>query len=156
VTIPEPSYVTAKEVKEQTLVTSLTDFATSDLNKLIQLAESQIDAYVCPQIHHPDDDNTSRVFPRRVDIDEDGNPEIPLQVSLACLRQVEWLYLQWWDNKDDQAMPTERDTQSESIGGDGSYSASYSQGMDRATICLQAKALLANFVSRTVGISVSL
>lgn len=170
-TIPDPTYITAAEVREQTLITGLADAETiddDDLEKLISIAEDQIDSFVGPQKHHYADTNIERVFPREQDYYVEGTtggqepdpdtPEIPLKVSLACLRQVEWLYTQWWSNRATQTLPEAKATTSESIGGDGSYTADYAGGgvdFTSATLCDQAKALLQGFVSRFTGISVS-
>ena len=157
-TVPEPTYISPAEVKEQTSLTALDSLSDADLKLLIQTAEDQIDAYCGPQRHHWDDLNTDRVFPREFDQDGDGNPLVPYKVSRACLRQVEHLFLQWWSTRATTDLPTEHAIESESIGGDGSYSHTLaSGGMDfsAATISEQAKALLRGFVSRSAGIDVS-
>ncbi len=167
-TIPDPTYITAAEVKDQTRIPGLEALDNEDIEFLIQNAEDLIDAYVKPQKHHPKDTNINRVFPRVQDyqrigtgdgIDSDPEtPEIPYKVSLACLRQVEWLYSQWWPNVETAAIPTERTVESEDIGGDGSYSATYARGgmsLDGASLCDQAKTHLEGFVSRFTSLSTS-
>lgn len=157
-TIPDPTYITEAEVAENTLITALAALSTENRKKLIQRAESQIDKYVGRQEHHPDDDNTDRVFPRLEDIDDYDNPIIPLNISQACLAQVEYLYTQWWSNSSTTQEPVEKNVQSEDIGGDGSYSAAYANnGMTTAAdlLCSQAKALLDGYVARFVPLSVT-
>lgn len=158
-TIPDPTYITEAEVTANTLITALGSLSTDQRKKLIQRAESQIDKYVGRQQHHPDDDNTDRVFPRVEDFDEDsGDPIIPLDVSQACLAQVEYLYTQWWSTRTTTQEPVEKNVQSENIGGDGSYSATYANnGMTTAAdmLCPQAKALLDGYVARFVPLSVT-
>jgi hypothetical protein len=158
-TIPDPTYITAAEVAANTLITALTNLAAENTTKLIQRAEAQIDKYVGRQQHHPDDDNTDRVFPRLEDFDEDsGATIIPLDISQACLAQVEYLYTEWWSVSSTSQTPVERNVESESIGGDGSYSATYGNGgmtTSADLLCSQAKALLDGYVARFVGLSVT-
>jgi len=156
-TVPEPTYITADEVAEQTLIAALQDLEPGNITKLIQVAEGQIDRFCGRQPHHPYDSNLDRVFPRAQDfsvtvfsgsrLEFPETPAIPLAVSVACLRQVEWLFLQWW--------PTSATTQpkagsvaveQESIGGDGSYSATYANPTDlsRASLCAESQAELEN------------
>lgn len=160
-TVPEPSYITAAEVREQTLIAGLKEEDTIDnanLAILIQSAEDQIDAYVGPQKHHPDDDNDDRVFPRDSDEDLDGYPQVPYQVARACLRQVEWLYTQWYPSRTTDQLPVEHDVQSEDIRADGSYSVDYARGgmdLSAASLCPQARVMLDRFRSRFSQIGVS-
>ena len=170
-TIPDPTYITADEIRAQTLITGLDNAQTiSDENveKLISIAEQQIDDYVGPQKHHYADSTIERVFPREQDYYIAGStsgpvpypdtPEVPLKVSLACLRQVEWLYTQWWTNRATKTLPSEKEVTAESIGGDGSYSADYANGglgFTQSSLCDQARKLLQGFVSRFTGISVT-
>jgi hypothetical protein len=167
VTIPDPTYITVDEVQENSLVTGLKDdsagvLGDADITKLIQHAEAQIDAYCGKQEHHPYDGNLDRVFPRAQDysvVVSNGlryeyprTPVIPLDVSTACLRQVEFLYLQWWPNRE-TAQPTASNhaVEQEAAGGDGSYSATYSGGgtdLTAASLCDQAKVLLTGYRSR--------
>ena len=149
-TIPDPTYISVDEVVANSLVAALIELEPADITKLIQRAESHIDRYVGRQQHHPDDENTDRVFPREVDYDDEGAAIIPLPVSEACLAQVEYLYLQWWSVRETGSMPVQRDVTTESIGGDGSYSASYADEgkvFADATLCAQAKMFLNGFVS---------
>ena len=156
--VPDPSYITAAEVRDQTLVADLRELGDEDLSILIQTAEDQIDAFVGPQEHHPDDPTTDRVFPRLYDTDDDGHPAVPYKVSRATLRQVEWLFVQWWPARDIAELPVEHPVKERSIGGDGSYSEILSgEGIDfsRATLSQSAQTLLNGFVSRTAGIDVT-
>jgi hypothetical protein len=156
--VPTPSYITAAEVKANSLVAGLIALSNSDIEKLVTIAEDQIDAYVGPQRHHPDDDNENRVFPREEDIDEDGNSVIPYRVSVACLRQVEWLYTQWWNSRTSSLLPVVEEVSQEDIRGDGGYSAVYNRGGggdSKVSLCLQAQELLKGFVSRVTAIGVS-
>lgn len=156
--VPDPKYITVAEVRTQTLIEDLRDLGDGDMKILIQTAEDQIDAYVGPQEHHPDDETTVRVFPRLYDTDEDRNPEIPYKVSRATLRQVEWLYTQWWNDRETSELPVEHAAKERSIGGDGSYSETLAgEGIDfsRATLSQSAQTLLNGFVSRTAGIDVT-
>lgn len=156
--VPDPKYITASEVRAQTLIEELSDLGDSDLKILIQIAEDQIDAFAGPQEHHPDDTVTDRIFPRLKDIDEDGNPSVPYKVSRATLRQVEWLYTQWWCDRATSELPVEHPFKQRSIGGDGSYSETLSgEGTDfsRATLSQAAQSLLRDFASRTAGIDVT-
>jgi len=156
--VPDPKYITESEVRTQTLIEELSDLGDSDLKILIQIAEDQIDAFVGPQEHHPDDTVTDRVFPRLCDIDADDNPAVPYKVSRATLRQVEWLYTQWWQDREAAELPIEHPFKQRSIGGDGSYSETLSgEGTDfsRATLSQAAQSLLRDFASRTAGIDVT-
>ncbi|MDB5344259.1 MAG: hypothetical protein JWP89_2636 [Schlesneria sp.] len=158
-TIPDPTYITEAEVAANTLITALASLSPADRTKLIQRAESQIDKYVGQQQHNPDDDNTDRVFPRMEDFDEDtGYPIVPLAVSQACLAQVEYLFTQWWGTSSISQQTVQKTVSQESIGGDGSYSATYANdgkttGVD--LLCTDAKAFLDGYVSRFVGLSVT-
>ncbi len=167
-TIPEPSYITVDEVKTQSKIEGLNDLENEDIAFLIQNAEDQIDAYCGPQAHHPNDVNITRVFPRERDYRRVGTgdgiedypetPEIPYKVSIACLRQVEWLFTQWWPHSDTSQFPVEHAVESEDIGADGSHSVTYARGgvdLSSASLCDQAKLQLAGFVSRFVGMSTS-
>lgn len=167
-TIPDPSYITEAEVKENTLITALSSLAEADVKKLIQAAEDHIDKYVGRQPHHPRDSNLVRVFPREQDFSRVGSgsgiaeypdtPEIPYEVGVACLRQVEWLYQQWWPNRATSQAPLQHAVTSRSIGGDGSYSESRAGGgvsFVEATLCDQAKVLLDGFRSRWAPIDVT-
>ena len=156
--VPDPQYITISEVRTQTLIEDLRDLGDADMKILIQTAEDQIDAFVGPQEHHPDDPVTNRVFPRLYDLDDGGNPEIPYKVSRATLRQVEWLYTQWWNDKETAELPVDHPVKQRSIGGDGSYSETLAgEGTDfsRATLSQSAQTLLNGFVSRTAGIDVT-
>lgn len=156
--VPAVSYITAAEVKSQTLLATLKNLAEADVEQLIEIAEDQIDAYVGPQAHHQDDTNTDRVFPREQDCDASGNPVIPYRVSRATLRQVEWLYSQWWPSRTTMELPVMYPISSRDIGGDGSYSETLARGginLSEASLSEQAKLLLNGFVSRMVGISVT-
>lgn len=154
-TIPDPSYITAEEVKLHTLIAGLKTLSKESITTLIQRAEGQIDKHVGWQEHHPDDENTTRVFPRLLD-DDCGSPIIPYDVSMACLAQVEHLYTQWWAKSATTLEPSNREVKSESIGGDGSISVEYA-GPARPDdmLCDQAKAYLSGFVNRVVAISVT-
>jgi hypothetical protein len=158
-TIPDPSYITVEEVEANTLIEALATLGEENITKLIQRAEDQIDTHVGQQKHHPDDENTDRVFPRENDFDPDtGTVLIPYLVSKAALSQVEWLYTQWWSTRTTTQPKANRDVTSESIGGDGSYSADYaSEGklFPEAMLCDQARAYLSGFVSRFVPLSVT-
>ncbi len=167
-TIPDPTYVTAQEVKDETLITALGALEAQNIEKLIKVAEAQIDAYCCKQPHHPFDSNVDRVFPREQDYQVTGaaggpleypdRPQIPLDVSLACLRQVEWLYTQWWSNSATDLPPSNRAVTSESIGGDGSWSGDYAKGgsdFAEASLCEQARGLLEGYRSRTAPLSLT-
>lgn len=164
--VPDPTYITADEVAEQTRVTGLADLEEDDLTYLIQTAEDQIDAYVGPQQHHQWDGNLDRVFPRTQDFSvvvADGvrtqypeTPVIPYRVSRACLRQVEWLFTQWWPSAGTASLPTDHDLSSREIGGDGSYGETRARGgtdLAQASLCHEAKALLTSYVSRSGGIA---
>jgi len=156
--VPDPTYITADEVKEQTLISGLESLEEPGRKKLIQLAEDQIDAYVGPQEHHPDDETENRVFPRVEDVDDDGYAAIPYKVSRACLRQVEFLYTEWWDERTSALLPTNIEREQVSIGGDGSYSESRARGGTadgKCSLCDAARELLKGFVSRTCGIDVT-
>lgn len=157
-TIPEPTYITEADVASNTLIEGLSSLSAENRKKLIKRAESQIDKYVRMQPHHPDDTNTDRVFPREQDSDDQGYPIIPLAVSEACLAQVEHLYLKWWSTRTTSAIPVNKGVASESIGGDGSYSATYSNDGESSSadiLCDQAKAFLEGLVSRFVQLSVT-
>lgn len=170
-TIPTVSYITEDEVKAQTTITGLQTLFTgnkADLTMLIQTAEDQIDAYCGPQQHHQYDANIDRVFPRVQDyaITSAGGftyeypitPQVPYKVSRACLRQVEWLYTQWYAGRATDTLPTDYPIESQDIGGDGSYAEKRARGglnFTEATVCDQAKALLAGFVSRMAQIGVT-
>lgn len=162
--VPTPSYITAAQVDEQSMIMGLTDLEDDDINSLIAVAEDQIDAFVGPQEHHPEDDNLDRVFPRVQDYsrsnegDDRDTPVIPYKVTRATLRQVEFLYAQWWPTRATAEMPTNKPVTDEEIGGDGSYSASYAHGgvdFSAASLCDASKALLEGFRSRWAGISVT-
>lgn len=162
--VPTPSYITAAEVKTQSKIAALITLADTDIDTLIEVAEDQIDAYVGPQQHHPEDNNLDRVFPRAVDYertndgDDRDTPVIPYKVTRATLRQVEFLFLNWWPNKATAEMPTNKAITDQDIGGDGSYSVSYAHGgvdFSAASLCDAAKTLLDGFRSRWAGLSVS-
>jgi hypothetical protein len=167
-TVPDVSYITAEEVKEQSLNTGLTALTDGEVESLISIAEDQIDAYVGPQPHHPSDTNIERVFPREQDhtVTNDGSgiyydtssAEVPYKVARACLRQVEWLYVNWWDDRTSSMLPTEHDASSVSIGGDGSYSETRrAGGSDHrgASLSSEAKSLLEGFKCDFCGIDVT-
>jgi hypothetical protein len=153
-TIPAPTYLSVAELKSSTKITALAALSDGDLTYLLQTAEDTIDAYVGRQRHHPDDENTDRVFPRAMDEENDA-PVIPYLVSRACLRQVEWLYTQWWPTSATEELPVEHDLESESIGGDGSYSYKRARlDLSAASLSPQARALLSDFRSRSAGIAI--
>lgn len=157
-TVPDPTYITPIEVRTQTLIESLKSLSDDDLTILIQTAEDQIDAFCGPQEHHPEDENIDRLFPRARDMDEDGNPEIPYKASRATLRQVEWLFTQWWEERETAELPLDHPIKDRSIGGDGSYSETLSgEGTDfsRATLSKAAQTLLGGFQSRAAAIDVT-
>lgn len=166
--VPDPTYIESDEVVDQTLLTALQHLDPAEIDKLIQIAEEQIDAYVGPQPHHWADTNIERVFPREQDFSRVGStggvieypntPEVPAKVSRACLRQVEWLYTQWYTTSGTSLLPTNQEVEQESIGGDGSYSATYARGGSlegKVSLCTQAQELLKGFVSRVCGIGVT-
>lgn len=166
--VPDPTYISATEVIDQTLIANLKTLDPANINVLIRNAEDQIDNHVGPQRHHPFDSNSDRVFPRVQDYsfsivsgqryEYPETPVIPYKVMRATLRQVEFLYLQWWSTSTTAQTPVEKDVSAEEIRGDGGYSAVYTGGgMDLAgaSLCHEAKALLNGFVSRWAGISVS-
>ncbi len=168
--VPDVSYLTAAEVKQYSLVTGLKDGSTGvledeDIETLITTAEDQIDAYCGQQPHHPND-STRRVFPREQDFSKvrsggtlNEYPDIaviPYNVSRACLRQVEWLYLQWWPNSA-TSQPTSMNyvVEQQAISGDGGYSETRAMGgtdLASASLCDQAKLLLKGYVSRWAAI----
>lgn len=161
-TIPDPTYVTAEEVKENTRIAGLSALADDDVGFLIQHAEDQIDARCGPQMHHPYDDNVERVFPRDCDYRRTSTaeyplePEIPYLISRACLLQVEYLYLNWWPDVETRQATLSSPVQSESIGGDGTYSATYARGgldLSAATLAPPVLAILdRQFTSRVAEI----
>lgn len=155
--VPAPSYITVAELRAQTLIKQLSEIGDGDIETLIQIAEDQIDAYVGPQEHHPDDINVSRIFPRLYDTDGNNEPAVPYQVARASLRQVEWLYTQWWCERETTSLPIENTVKQRSIGGDGSYSETLADGFgfSQATLCDQAKALLKDYVSRAAPLDVT-
>lgn len=155
--LPDPTYLAVAELKANTLITGLSSLPDGDITKLIQRAERDIDNHVGQQTHHPEDDNTSRVFPRAED-DDCGTPVIPLKVSEACLAQVEDLFLKWWPNRTTSQPKVHRDVASEDIGGDGSYSATYAdEGKTTAenALCAQARFCLTGYASRFAPLSVA-
>ncbi len=167
-TTPDPSYITADEVEEQTQITALADLETEDIEYLITTAEDQIDAYCGRQAHHPFDTNLDRVFPREQDyrvvgsatgpIEYRDTPEVPYNVSKATLRQVEWLYTQWWSNRATELPTVDMPVESRSIGGDGSYDETFARGglgLSEASVCDQAKLLLKDFKAGTAQLSVT-
>jgi len=167
-TVPDVSYITGEEVTANTLLTGLAALSEPNREILIAIAEDQIDSYVGPQPHHYADTNIDRVFPRSEDFYRVGTgdgieeypdtPEIPYQVSRACLRQVEYLYTNYWDNRTSSLLPIKRELSSVSIGGDGSYSATRARGGTQdgeEELCEAARKLLKGFVSRTCGIDVT-
>lgn len=164
-TVPAPTYISAADVIAQTFLTGLQELNPENITRLIQAAEGQIDKYVGPQPHHPYDDNLDRVFPRAQDfsIVQSGGvrreypetPVIPLDVSMACLKQVEWLFLQWWPNRETAQAPVKNyDITDRAIHADGSYSESRANAGDfeKATLCPETKGYLANYRSRWAGI----
>lgn len=162
--VPDVTYITVEDLKAQTLISALAVLGDDELTTLIQTAEDMIDAYVGRQKHHYFDTNITRVFPRVEDyqrtnfIEFPAIPEIPYQVSRACLRQVEWLYSQWWPNRETDEIPVEYDVASVDVGGDGSVAEKrVRDGLDfsSATLSVQARNLLTPFRSRVAGISVS-
>jgi len=162
--VPTPSYITADEVKAQSKIAALIALQNPDINSMIETAEDQIDAYVGPQPHHPEDDNLDRVFPRTVDYERtnDGDDRdtavMPYKVMRATLRQVEFLYRNWWPTRATAEMPTNKAITDQDIGGDGGYSVSYAHGgvdFSAATLCDDSKALLEGFRSRWAGLSLS-
>ncbi len=165
--IPDPTYITVAEVQEHTLVTNLATANEADIKKLIQVAEGQIDKHCGRQLHHPNDSNLARVFPREQDfartsgggtIEQDPDtPEIPLDVSTACLRQVEWLFVNWWANRATESTPVLHQAEQVDIGADGSYSETRRPMPDfaQASLCAQAQAALKDYVSRWAALDVT-
>jgi len=162
--VPDPTYITIALVKAQTKIDGLTTLADGDLTTLIQTAEEMIDAYVGPQRHHIYDTNIYRVFPREQDFQRTNLvewptlPIIPLNVTRACLRQVEWLFTQWWPNKATDEIPVDYDVTGIDMGGDGSVSETrVRKGLDfsSATMSVQARHLLKDYHSKAAGIAVS-
>ncbi len=85
-------------------------------------------------------------------------PEIPYDVSQACLAQVEWLYTNWWPNRTTSQLPASHAIEQRAIGGDGSYSETRARGglaFTEAAICDAAKVFLDGLCSRWVGIDVT-
>lgn len=146
--LPGVTYNSASEIQEDSKVIpeSMED---GDIETLIQLAEGHIDDYVGLQEHHPDDTNVDRVFPRVEDVNEtSGLPEVPLAVYEATLRQVEYLYLNWWDEKESKLLPMSHDLKAYSVTGEGGYSEQRAKGgsdHSAGLLCEQAKAKLVGF-----------
>src|SRR4051812_17693521 len=121
-TIPDPTYITAQEVKANSKITGLIALENADIEYLIQTAEDHIDGFVGRQKHHPYDDNIERVFPREEDYRITSDAEYPLEheipylVSKACLAQVEHLYLNWWPNRETSQTPIKKDISEQDIG----------------------------------------
>ena len=155
--LPAPSYITVDLVVSGSTFSAFDDLSVEDITILIQNAEETIDAYVGRQKHHPNDDNRHRVFPRAEDVDINSVVIIPLQVTQATLRQVEWLYTEWWDVHLDEARTLEYEAKSVRMGGDGSYSEDRASGgpggtgidFSAASLSPQAKGLLQPFRCRT-------
>lgn len=160
-TRPDPSYISVADVRANTLIANLkltAQISDDNLKIVIQNAEDMIDAYVGAQRHHWKDTNTNRVFPREEDVDTSNNPEVPYRVSMACLRQVEWLYTQWYSTATTDEMPIVHGVESEDIGGDGSYAYKAAMGgmdISRATMAPNAQALLEGIRSKLATIGVS-
>lgn len=167
-TLPEPTYITVDEVKANTLITALQSLDDESITKIIQLAEGHIDAFCGPQPHHQYDDNLNRVFPREQDFSVVGGssgfteypdrPEIPHNVGVACLRQVEWLYTQWWSDRATEQPSVDYPVEARQIGGDGSYSETLARGgmaLSEATLCEQARVLLQGFKAGTAPLSLT-
>lgn len=155
-TVPDPKYITLAEVRAQTRIGALSDLSDGDLTDLIQTAEDQIDDYVGPQKHHPDDADTDRVFPRWGDVDSNDDPAVPYKVSRAALRQVEWLFTEWWDESSNSLLPMNHIAVERDMRGDGSYAEKRGKiDYAEAAIAPQARPLLMRFRSRTGKISVT-
>jgi hypothetical protein len=162
--VPTITYLSLADLQAQTLIDELKSLNDGDKTTLIQIAEDQIDKYVGKQKHHPWDTNITRVFPRVEDYQRTNLaeypeiPEIPYDVSRACLRQVEWLFTQWWTNEDATDLPTEYDVESAEIGGEGSVSEKYVRnglGLTEASLAPQARLLLSEYRSRGAQIATS-
>jgi len=166
--VPAITYLAVTDVQANTLIADLKTLDTASITILIQTAEDLIDAFVGPQEHHWKDTNSNRVFPRVQDVDSStqnqvispnyGQPIIPYKVSLACLRQVEWLFTQWWSSSDTDELPFQQDVESVDIGGDGSLSQTFAnKGADlsAATLSPIARAILGPFRSRFAAVGVS-
>jgi len=157
-TVPEPTYITAAEAKEQSFLSAIASMGEENLTKLLRIAEDHVDLHCRPQPHHPCDDNTIRVFPRVGDEDEDGNPEIPYQVSKATLAQLEHIVSEWWDERTTSLLPFKHEAEEVDVGGDGSYREKLGKGgsLDgKSLLCEQAQLWLVGFVSRTTSIDVT-
>lgn len=165
---PPITYLSAQEVKDTTLLSGLKTLTPIDLESLIAASEDLIDAYVGKQKHHVYDSNINRVFPRTQDYQILGTslgpieypqiPVIPYDVQKACLRQVEWLFVQWWTLRDTEAMPVQYDTSEVNVGGDGSISEKLVRGgldLSAATLAPQARTILAQYRSRAAQIGLS-
>lgn len=157
--LPDPTYIDSVTLLERTRMTGIDALDDEDVTLLIQTAEEQIDAYVGPQRHHLEDTNVLRVFPRYEDTDsESGAVIIPAEVTMATLRQVEWLFEQWWSTRATQSQPTDHAKTNVNVGSDGSYSEQRThKGLDfaGASLCEQAKALLSRLKSGSGEIMLS-
>ena len=166
-TVPAPTYLTVADVRAQSFIADLKDPSAiddGDLTLLLQAAEDHIDGYVGRQRHPPYDTNVARVFPREQDYrrtnlaDYPYEPEVPYEVSRACLRQVEWLYSQWWPSRATDDLPVQLDVSQQDVGGDGTISETYARGgldLAAATLCPQARATLSGYRNRSASISTS-
>lgn len=160
VTLPEPTYITVALVKSMSRNLGLSKQASvEDIKYLIQVSEGQIDDYVGPQLHHPDDTNEHRVFPRMEDENDAGTVIIPLKVTEACLAQVQWLYEQWMPTiAEDSNVPVEHDVKAHAMSDSGAYnSVRTAAGIDfaSATLCEAAKAKLTSMRSSTARLGLS-
>jgi len=149
-------YITAAEVKSETTISSLAALEEADIEKLIVRAEDRIDAYFGNRPHHEDDTDANRVFPRKGDEDDDGNPKVPEKVKTATLYTVELLHVQGTPSTvSDMSAPM----QSESINASG-YS--YNRGKPgdakkaarESLLPTEAKMLLDQLTLRTFPLSV--
>ncbi len=151
---PDPTYITVAIVKLKSRNRELREEASEeDITRLIEVSEGQIDDYVGPQRHHPDDANEHRVFPRYEDTDSNGEVIIPLKVTEACLAQVQHLFEQWMPSAEtDSNVPVEHDVKGHNISDSGAYSEQRTAaGVDfaSATLCEAAKAKLTSMRNST-------
>lgn len=157
-TAPDPTYITAAEVQDETLDTVLAALEDTVINKLIKRAESQIDAFCRKQPHHPDDDNEDRVFPRDIDNDIDGNAEIPVAVHEACLLQVEHLYRTWYAVDKTAAKKEQHNVKSYGVTGDGGYNevrAGAGRDDAAAQLCAEARSRLSGYRKMSATMTLS-
>lgn len=149
-------YITAAEVRDQTSISTLAALGDAAIETLILRAEIRIDGYFGKRPHHPDDEDTEHVFPRKGDEDEEGTPTIPAKVKTATLYAVELLHVQGLPaTAGDMSAPM----QSENISASG-YS--YNRGSQReaqraareALLPTESKMLLDQLTAKTFPLSV--